>query len=93
MSLLVFNSQGKGLPYEQTGMLVLSLRGVNFGFWSRLGCSVHSTNILSCQETQNYAKSNRSHIFFLTFFFVFVCFQASLLGVKICLSHGQIGLL
>ena len=22
-----------------TGMLVVSLRGVNFGFWSRLGCS------------------------------------------------------
>ena len=24
---------------KQTGMLVLSLRVVNFGFWSRLGCS------------------------------------------------------
>ena len=24
---------------KQTGMLVVSLRGVNFGFWSRLGCS------------------------------------------------------
>ena len=74
---MVFNSRGKGLPNEHTGMLVLSLRGVNFGFWSRLGCSVHSTNVISCQETQNYAKRNSSHIFFLTclfFFFVFVCF-------------------
>ena len=24
---------------KQTGMLVLSLRDVKFGFWSRLGCS------------------------------------------------------
>ena len=24
---------------KQTGMLVVSLRGVNLGFWSRLGCS------------------------------------------------------
>ena len=23
---------------EWTGLLVVSLRGVNFGFWSRLGC-------------------------------------------------------
>ena len=34
---------------KQTGMLVVSLRGVNFGFWSRLGCSGQSTNILSRQ--------------------------------------------
>ena len=31
---------------KQTGMLVVSLRGVSFGFWSRLGCSGQSTNIL-----------------------------------------------
>ena len=78
---------------EQTGMLVVSLRGVNLGFSSCLGCSGHSTNILSRQETQNYAKRNRCQIFFLTCF-VFVCvFKGSLLGVKICLSHGQIDLL
>ena len=59
---------------KQTGMLVVSLRGVNFGFWSRLGCSGQSTNVLSRQglvfreETQNYAKRNRSQIFFLTLF-------------------------
>ena len=34
---------------KQTGMLVVSLRGVNFGFWSRLGCSGQSANILSRQ--------------------------------------------
>ena len=27
---------------KQMGMLVVSLRGVNFGFWSRLGCSGQS---------------------------------------------------
>ena len=62
---------------KQTAMLVVSLRGVNFGFWSRLGCPRHSTNILRCQETRNYTKRNRSQIFFLTcFVFVFVCFKA-----------------
>ena len=41
---------GGGDPHmKQTGMLVVSLRGVNFGFWSRLGCSGQSANILSCQ--------------------------------------------
>ena len=34
---------------KQMGMLVVSLWGVNFGFWSRLGCSGQSANILSHQ--------------------------------------------
>ena len=34
---------------KQTGMLVVSLRGVNFVFCSCLGCSRQSANILSCQ--------------------------------------------
>ena len=34
---------------KQTGMLVVSLRGVNFGFWSRLGCFGQSANILCHQ--------------------------------------------
>ena len=43
-------SPGGGDSYmKQTGMLVVSLRGVNFGFWSRLGCSGQSANILSRQ--------------------------------------------
>ena len=29
------------------GMLVVSLRGVNFGFWSHLGCSGQNANIFS----------------------------------------------
>ena len=35
-----------GLPYETEGMLVVSLRGVNIGFWSRSWCSEQSANIL-----------------------------------------------
>ena len=34
---------------KQTGMLVVSLRGVKFGFWSRSRCSGQSANTLSCQ--------------------------------------------
>ena len=42
--------RGGGDSYMiQTGMLVVSLRGVNFGFWYRLGCSGQSANILSRQ--------------------------------------------
>ena len=64
---------------KQTGMLVVSLRGVNFGFWSRLGYSGQSANILSRQglvlgfreETLNYTKRDRSQIFFFLLFFLF----------------------
>ena len=31
------------------GMLVVSLRGVNFGFWSHLGCSEENATKFSCQ--------------------------------------------
>ena len=37
---------GEDSHMKQTGMLVVSLRGVNFGFWSRLGCPAQSANIL-----------------------------------------------
>ena len=30
---------------KQTGMLVVSLRGINFRFWSRLGCSGQSAKV------------------------------------------------
>ena len=43
------STRGGDSYMKQTGMLVVSLRGVNFGFWSRLGCSVQSANILSRQ--------------------------------------------
>ena len=45
---------------KQTGMLVVSLRGINFGFWSRLGCSGQSTSILNCQgHVKGSVKKNR----------------------------------
>ena len=90
---------------KQTEMLVVSLRGVNFGFWSRLGCSGQSANILSRQgphlgfreKTQNYVKRNRSQIFFLTYFGYHIMGQNLLkprpdwspLGVTKSLSHAQ----
>ena len=33
------SERGGDSHIKGTGMLVVSLRGVNFGFWSRLGCS------------------------------------------------------
>ena len=37
-----------GTPHMQgVGMLVFSLRGVNFGFWSHLGCSGQNAIIFS----------------------------------------------
>ena len=47
--LLLVGDPGGDSHMKQTGMLVVSLRGVNFGFWSRLGCSGQSTNILCHQ--------------------------------------------
>ena len=32
---------------KEVGMLVVSLRGVNFGFWSHLGCSGQNAIIFS----------------------------------------------
>ena len=55
---------------EWTGMLVVSLyRGrVNFGFWSRLGCSGQNDIIFSCQGlvkgcTRRNNKTERILIF------------------------------
>ena len=76
---------------KQTGMLVISLRSVSFGFWSPLGCSGQSAKILSRQEIQNYAKRNRSQIFFLTcFVLVYLSvLKRSSLGLTKSLSHAQ----
>ena len=40
---------GGGPDMKWTGMLVVSLRGVNFGLWSRLGCSGQNVIIFSRQ--------------------------------------------
>ena len=52
VKVVIFSPGGGGggdSHMKQTGMLVVSLRGVNFGFWSRLGCSGQSANIL-CRQ-------------------------------------------
>ena len=54
---------------KQTGMLVVSLRGVNFGFLSRLGCSGQRAKV-SFRVPQNYAKRNRSQTFFFLLVFL-----------------------
>ena len=38
-SVRELKSRGKTPHVKGVGMLVVSLRGVNFGFWSHLGCS------------------------------------------------------
>ena len=47
--LWMLGTRGGDSHMKQTGMLVVSLRGVNFGIWSRLGCSGQSANILRRQ--------------------------------------------
>ena len=43
------NPPGGDSDMKWTGMLVVSLRGVNFGFWSRLGCSGQNVIIFNRQ--------------------------------------------
>ena len=55
---------------EWTGMLVVSLRGVNFGFWSRLGCSGQNVIIFSRQGlvkgcTRRNNKTEKILIFYI----------------------------
>ena len=38
---------GGSSAYESGGMLVVSVRGVNFGFWSHLECSGQNATIFS----------------------------------------------
>ena len=40
-------SGGRESHMKGSGMLVVSLRSVNFGFWSHLGCSGQNTIIFS----------------------------------------------
>ena len=39
--------EGGGPHIKGVGMLVVSLRGINFGFWSHLGCSGQNAIIFS----------------------------------------------
>ena len=91
---------GENTAYEKgVVMLVVSLRGVNFGFWSHLGCSgqnpisylaVPVSFRVARQKYKKYQEpiTNRP----LKVYIVRVL-TWSLLGVKKSLGHAEIGLL
>ena len=71
------------------GMLVVSLKGVNFGFCSHLGCSGQNAIIFS-REGLVQGCTRKS----IKVYIIIVCVLTwSLLGVKKSLGHAQIGLL
>ena len=47
INMLLLVSRGGDSNMKGVGMLVVSLRGVTFGFWSHLGCSGQNVIILS----------------------------------------------
>ena len=70
---------------KQTG--IVSLRGVNFGFWSLLGCSGQSANILSCQGL--FWGSAKKHDAFKNYFYIkafddYVFISLKLITCRIC---------
>ena len=75
---------------KQTGMLVVSLRGVNF--WSLVSLRVFRAKrqyfTYACVGYDDYVFISLNHCM------SYLCvFKRSPLGVKIYLSHAQIGLL
>ena len=69
-ALLPGGGGGGDFHMEWTGMFVVSLRGVNFGFWSRLGCSGQNVIIFSPQGlvkccTQRNNKTERILILYI----------------------------
>ena len=65
-------------------ILVVSLRGVNFGFWSHLGCSGQFAIIFSREGlAKGCTRSNIKNMYLS----VLKCY---LLGVKNNLGHAQI---
>ena len=69
---------------KQTGMLVVSLRGVNF--WVLVSLRVFR----ACIGYDDYVFISLKPAHCMSYLCVF---KQSPLGVKICLSHAQIGLL
>ena len=45
--LWIIVARGRASHMKVVGMLVVSLKGVNFGFWSHLGCSEQNAIIFS----------------------------------------------
>ena len=83
-------------------MLVVSLRGVNFAFWSHLGCSGQNAMIFSREGQAKKYKNIFDMYIFNSFyllhsynpsFLICLCFNmVSFRGQK-SLAHAQIGLL
>ena len=55
-SLPVLASREGDSHMKGTGMLVVSLRGENFGFWSRLGCSGKMSLFLAVEVSFRVAR-------------------------------------
>ena len=75
VSALARQTPGGRTPHMKgVGTLVVSLRGVNFGFWSHLGCSGQNAIIFS-RDGSRLGLQAKKNIYCL-------CFTWSLLGVK-----------
>ena len=56
-SILYLYERMNGTPHMKVvGILVVSLRGVNFGFWSHLGCSGQNAIIFSREVSFRLAR-------------------------------------
>ena len=78
---------GGGSLMNGAGMLFLSIRGVNFGFWSHLGCSVQNAIIFSRKGLfKGCTRRNIKKLcIFNSFYLLDSCNQSlkwSVLGVK-----------
>ena len=104
--LLCSSGAGGGTPHMKVvRMLVVSLRRVNFGFWSHLGCS--GPSYLAVKVSFRVAPEKMSKYIFDMYIFnsfsllhcynpsflICLCFTWPLLGIKKSLGHAQIGLL
>ena len=79
-------------------MLIVSLRGVNFGLWSHLECSGQNAIIFRRKGLFWVAREEiyKNRYFSSSFYLLDSCYQSlkwSLLRVKNRLGHAQIGLL
>ena len=81
---------------KQTGMLVVSLRGVNLGFWSRVlgkAAIFYAAKVWLRVPQRNTELREAGFYRRLCLYIIKTHCMSSLLGVKICLSHTQIDLL
>ena len=54
------------IPHENTAMLIVSLRGIDQGFWSHLGCSGPTLLLLAVKASLKLHLKNKIIKFFLT---------------------------